>query len=244
MGEWKTPARLPRHVAIVMDGNGRWAKQRGLPRAMGHRKGVEAMRAIVRESSDLGVEALTLYAFSTENWKRTKDEVGVLMRLMLEFYASEIDELHKNGVRIRILGDMEALPGPQKEVAHKAVRLTEGNDGLRLNVAFNYGGRDELVRAARRIAQAARDGALDPERIDEAYLAGSLDTAGLPDVDLVIRTSGEQRVSNFLPFQTVYAEFLFPQTLWPDFDVDAYHEALDAYARRDRRYGGRAEEGN
>lgn len=239
MPEWRAPARMPRHVAIIMDGNGRWAQRRGLPRAMGHRRGVEALRAIVRESSDLGIEVLTLYAFSTENWRRSQEEVGVLMRLLLEFFGSEIEALHQNRVRIRILGDVEGLPGPQREVACRAMTRTENNDGLRLNIALNYGGRDELVRGIRRLAAEAAAGQLNAEAINEQAVADVLDTAGQPDVDLMIRTSGEQRLSNFLLFQAAYAEFLFPDVLWPDFDVNAYHMALDAYAARERRFGGR-----
>jgi len=240
MTDASVPARLPRHVAIIMDGNGRWAKRRGLPRALGHRKGVEALRAVVRESSDLGIQALSLYAFSTENWKRSRAEVGVLMGLLLEFFSREIDELHANNVRIRILGDVDGLPGPQREACRNAVERTRKNTGLSLNIALNYGGRDDLVRAARSLARRVAAGELSPDAIDEAALSGALDTAGQPDVDLIIRTSGEMRLSNFLLFQAAYAELLFPETLWPDFDLAAYHAALAAYAARDRRFGGRA----
>lgn len=242
MADWKAPEKMPRHVAIIMDGNGRWAKKRGLPRAMGHRQGVEAMRNIIRESNALGIEALTFYAFSTENWKRSAEEVGVLMRLFLEIFRNEIDELDANNVRIRIIGDLPGLPKAQREACERAVVRTGKNTGLRLNVALNYGARDELRRAMQRIAQEVKDGALAPEDIDEALIADHLDTAGLPDVDLLIRASGEQRLSNFLLYQAAYAEFLYPLTLWPDFDRDAYHDALDAYAGRDRRFGGRKEE--
>ncbi|MDR0898651.1 MAG: di-trans,poly-cis-decaprenylcistransferase [Oscillospiraceae bacterium] len=241
MAEWQIPGRLPRHVAIIMDGNGRWAAKRGLPRALGHRRGVEALRAVIRESGTLGIGVLTLYAFSTENWKRSTEEVGVLMGLMLEFFGREIDELHRSGVNIRILGDVAGLPPPQREVAERAMRITGGNTGLQLNIAINYGGRDEIIRAARALAWQALAGAITPDAIDEAAFAAALDTHGQPDVDLVIRTSGEMRLSNFLPFQTAYAEFLFPETLWPDFGLAAYREALSAYAARDRRFGGRAE---
>lgn len=243
MNGWTKPDKLPRHVAIIMDGNGRWAKRHGLPRAMGHRRGVEALRAVVRESSDLGIEVLTLYAFSTENWRRSAAEVGVLMRLLLEFFSSEIDELHANDVRIRILGNVGGLPKAQQDVTRTAEQRTASNQGLRLNIALNYGARDEILRAVRALAAAVRDGEMPAEAIEEASFAERLDTAGQPDVDLMIRTSGEQRLSNFLLFQAAYAEFLFPDTLWPDFDVDAYHDALDAYAGRDRRFGGRADEG-
>lgn len=222
-----------------MDGNGRWAKKRGLGRALGHRKGVETLRAVVRESSELGIGVLSLYAFSTENWSRSAEEVGALMGLLLEFFAKEIDALHANRVRVRILGDVEGLPGPQRDAALAAMARTAENAGLQLNIALNYGGRDELVRAMRRLMRAG----LAPEQVNEKALADALDTAGQPDVDLMIRPGGEMRLSNFLLFQSAYAEFLFPGTLWPDFDVDAYHHALDAYAARERRLGGRKEHG-
>ncbi|MDR0929881.1 MAG: isoprenyl transferase [Oscillospiraceae bacterium] len=241
MAEWQIPGRLPRHVAIIMDGNGRWAARRGLPRALGHRRGVEALRAVVRESSDLGISVLTLYAFSTENWKRSTDEVGVLMGLLLEFFDREIDELHRQGVNIRILGDVERLPLPQREAVRRAMRITGENKGLMLNIAINYGGRDEIVRAARVLAHKVLAGELTPDAIDENTFAAALDTHGQPDVDLLIRTSGEERLSNFLPYQSAYAEFLFPETLWPDFGLSAYRAALTAYTARDRRFGGRAQ---
>lgn len=231
--------RLPRHVAIIMDGNGRWAKQHKIRVALGHRRGVEALRAIIRESSDLGIEALSLYAFSTENWRRDPQEVEALMGLLLEFFTSEIDELDEKNVRIRILGDQAGLPAPQREAVARAEKRTENNAGLKLNIAINYGGRAELVRAARLLAQKAVRGEIAPEDITEETLAQALYTHDLPDVDLLIRTSGEMRLSNFLLYQCAYAEFLFPEVLWPDFDLAAYHAALDAFARRDRRFGGR-----
>ena len=222
-----------------MDGNGRWAVRRGMPRAMGHRSGVEAMRAIIRESSDLGVQALTFYAFSTENWTRSKDEVGVLMGLLLEYFAKELEELHENRVRVRILGDLDGLPAPQAEACRKAMERTRDNAGLQLNLAINYGGRAELVRAARQLALEAREGKLLPEQIDEQAVSDRLYTAGLPDVDLLIRTSGEQRLSNFLPFQSTYAEMMMVETLWPDFSVEQYRQALQTFGKRERRFGGR-----
>lgn len=239
---WTKPERMPRHVAIIMDGNGRWAKKRGVPRAMGHRAGVEAMRAIIRESSDLGVEVLSLYAFSTENWKRSTEEVGVLMGLLLEFCSREVENLYRNNVRIRIIGDVEHMPEPQRTALNNAMTCTADRTGLQLNFAINYGGRDELRRAARRLCEQALAGALTPEDITEETLRQALDTAGQPDADLVIRTSGEERMSNFLPFQAAYAELQFPQILWPDFGVDEYHAALENFAGRDRRFGGRNEE--
>ena len=230
---------LPRHVAIIMDGNGRWANQHKIKVALGHRRGVEALRSIIRESSDLGIEALSLYAFSTENWKRSPDEVEALMGLLLEFFTSEIDELDEKNVRIRILGDKDGMPPRQREALVKAEARTGGNTGLSLNIAINYGGRAELVRAARILAQKALDGEMRPEEITEEALAQALYTHGLPDVDLLIRTSGEMRLSNFLLYQCAYAEFMFPTVLWPDFSLQDYHQALDAFSRRDRRFGGR-----
>ena len=231
--------RLPRHVAIIMDGNGRWAKQHMLKVAMGHRAGVEALRAIIRESSDIGIKALSLFAFSTENWRRSETEVAALMQLLLEYFSSEIDELDENNVCIRILGDKEGLPSPQKEALFRAEERTKDNTGLNLCIAINYGGRQELVRAARLLSEKVQAGEMKPEDIDEQALSDCLYTAGLPDVDLLIRTSGEMRLSGFLLYQCAYAEFLFPETLWPDFTLDDYHAALDAYALRDRRFGGR-----
>jgi len=230
---------LPRHVAIIMDGNGRWAKKHKLQVALGHRKGVEALRGIIRESSDLGIEALSIYAFSTENWSRDKAEVEALMGLLLEYFSSEIDELDQNNVCIRILGDKDGLPQKQREAILRAEERTKKNTGLKLNIAINYGGRAELARAARMLAEKAVRGEIMPDEITEQRLAQELYTQGLPDVDLMIRTSGEMRLSNFLLYQCAYAEFEFPTVLWPDFDVKAYHEALDAYMHRERRFGGR-----
>ena len=232
-------AVLPRHVAVIMDGNGRWAKQHALRVALGHRKGVEALRAIIRESSDLGIEALSLYAFSTENWRRSPEEVEALMGLLLEYFTKEIDELDENRVCIRILGDKDGMPEKQRQALIKAEERTKNNTGLKLNIAINYGGRAELARAARILAEKAVRGEIRPEDIDEKALADELYTKGLPDVDLLIRTSGEMRLSNFLLYQCAYAEFEFPTVLWPDFDLAAYHEALTAFGRRDRRFGGR-----
>jgi len=236
---WQKPDKMPRHVAIIMDGNGRWAKKHKAKVAVGHRSGVEALRGIIRESSDLGIEALSIYAFSTENWSRSPEEVGALMQLLLEFFASEIDELDEKNVCIRILGDIPGLPAPQREAVLRAQERTCANTGLKLNIALNYGGRAELVNACQELAQLAAEGKLQPEAIDQQMLADHLYTRGLPDVDLMIRTSGEMRLSNFLLYQCAYAEFLFPTVLWPDFAVADYHDALDAYAGRDRRFGGR-----
>ena len=232
------PSVLPRHVAIIMDGNGRWATSRGLPRSAGHAAGTEALREIIRASDDWGIEALSLYAFSTENWSRSKEEVQALMGLLLKYFNSEIDELDEKNVKITILGDVDGMPELQREALVNAMARTAKNTGLRLNIALNYGGRAELVRAARLLAEEVKDGALEPEDIDEAAFAERLYTAGLPDVDLLIRTSGEMRTSNFLPWQLVYAEMVFDDCYWPDFDRARYLKCLRAYASRDRRFGG------
>ena len=234
-------ALLPRHVAIIMDGNGRWAQKRGMPRSFGHKAGVEALREIIRHSDHLGIEALTIYAFSTENWKRSAEEVGALMGLLLEYFTRELDELDRENVRIRILGDVERMPEPQRTALKNAMERTAGRTGLQLNFAINYGGRDELRRAAQKLCEQALSGALRAEEVTEETLRQALDTAGQPDVDLVIRTSGEERMSNFLPFQTAYAELQFPKILWLDFGINEYHAALDDFAARDRRFGGRNE---
>ncbi len=231
--------RLPRHVGIIMDGNGRWAKQHKLGVALGHRQGVESLREIIRHTDDLGIGALSIYAFSTENWNRSPEEVGALMQLILDFFASEIDELHRKNVRILILGEKDVFPARQRETLIEAERRTEANTGLRLNICLNYGGRAEIARAARLIAQEVQAGALTPDRVDEKTVADRLYTAGQPDVDLMIRTSGEMRLSNFLLWQCAYAEFLFPTVLWPDFTVAHYDDALLAYGGRERRFGGR-----
>ena len=229
---------LPRHIGIIMDGNRRWARKHMLQVAMGHRKGVDALRNIIRESSDLGIEALTLYAFSTENWHRAPSEVQTLMELLLEYFTKEIDELDREHVCIRILGVKEALPAAQQEALRAAEARTCKNTGLKLNIAINYGSRDELVRCVRKIAQEAADGKITPDLIDADTISDHLDTRGLPDVDLLIRTSGEIRLSNFLLYQMAYAEFVFTDVLWPDYDLAEYHKALDVYAHRVRRFGG------
>ena len=230
---------LPRHVAIIMDGNGRWAQQHSLQIALGHQAGVESLRAIIRESSDLGIHTLSIYAFSTENWRRSPTEVSALMALLLKYFASEIDELDEKNVCIRILGDKSGLPQAQREAVVRAEERTRNNTGLHLCIALNYGGRAEIVRAAQRLAQRVQRGELRPEDIGDAEFEAELYTAGLPDVDLLIRTSGEQRLSGFLLWQCAYAEFEFPATLWPDFTLADYHAALDIYRHRDRRFGGR-----
>ena len=232
-------AKLPRHVAIIMDGNGRWAKKHKLNVAMGHRQGVETLREVIRHTDDLGIAALTIYAFSTENWNRSKEEVGALMQLILDFFRSEIDELMEKNVRILILGEKDVFPEKQREVLIEAENRSAKNTGLTLNICLNYGGRAELVRAAKSIAQDVKDGTLDLDAVNEQTISDRLYTTGQPDVDLMIRTSGEMRLSNFLLYQCAYAEFLFPKVLWPDFSVQDYDEALLAYGGRERRFGGR-----
>lgn len=226
--------RLPVHVAVIMDGNGRWAKKRGLPRSAGHRAGVERVRTIIRMSSDIGIRYLTLFAFSTENWKRPSDEVSTLMSLLVEYLVKELPELHEKNVRIRTLGDIGALPEKVKAEISRAVEKTSGNTGLTVNMAINYGARQELVEAVR---QALKDG-IKPEDVNEEWISSVLYTAGEPDPDLLIRTSGEARISNFLLYQLAYAELYFTGTYWPDFDETAYAAALADFAGRDRRFGG------
>ena len=232
-------AKLPRHVAIIMDGNGRWARKHKLNVAMGHRRGVETLREIIRHTDDLRIEVLTIYAFSTENWNRSREEVAALMQLILDFFKSEIDELDEKNVRILILGEKDMFPEKQREVLLEAERRTGKNTGLTLNICLNYGGRAELVRAAKAIARDVQSGALTLADVNEQTLSDHLYTAHQPDVDLMIRTSGEMRLSNFLLYQCAYAEFLFPKVLWPDFTVQDYDEALLAYGGRERRFGKR-----
>jgi len=233
--------RLPKHVAIIMDGNGRWAKQHKLKVALGHRAGTEALREIIRNSSDIGIQALTLYAFSTENWNRPQTEVEALMQLILDFFQSEIDELDEKNVRITILGDKTGLPEKQCAALMEAETRTMKNTGLRLNIAINYGSRAELARAAQELAKDVRNGVIRPEDITEERFAQKLYTDGQPDVDLMIRTSGEMRLSNFLLWQCSYAEFVFPTVLWPDFDLKQYHACIAEFQGRKRRFGAREE---
>ena len=234
-------SRLPRHVAIIMDGNGRWAIGQGLVRTAGHTVGVKTLKQILKTASDLGIEALTVYAFSTENWKRPHAEVEFLMHLFSEYLAKELREMDEENVRIHFLGRIDGLsPGLQKQV-REAEELMKGNTGIRFNIAANYGGQDEIVRAVQAIVREAEGKALFPEAIDEEALERHLDTYGSPPVDLVIRTSGDMRLSNFLLWQTAYAEFWFTDTNWPDFTPEEFVEALVDFGRRDRRFGGLTE---
>ncbi|CAD7334883.1 isoprenyl transferase [Sphingomonadales bacterium 56] len=232
------PGHGARHVAIIMDGNGRWAKKRFLPRIAGHRAGVEAVRKVARAARDLGLECLTLYAFSSENWKRPASEVADLMGLLRRFIESDLDEFHANGVRLRVIGNYRALDASLVDMIDGAVARTAGNSGPIVAIALNYGAQDELVRAAQAIALRVRAGEVDPAAISLEDVAAGLDTADLPPLDLLIRTSGEQRLSNFMLWQAAYAELYFTDTLWPDFDARALAKALDAFRLRDRRFGG------
>ena len=229
---------MPVHVGIIMDGNGRWAAARGLPRIEGHRRGVEALRRTVRNAGELGIKVLTIYSFSTENWSRPKQEVSDLMSLIKRFVREDLAELHRAGVKVMMIGDREGLDPEILKLVGDAETLTRDNDKLTLVVAFNYGGRQEIARAARRIAAEAAAGTLDPHTVDADALDRRLDTAGLPEPDLIIRTSGELRLSNFLLWQAAYAEFIVLPTHWPDFDRAAFEQALDEFRRRERRFGG------
>jgi undecaprenyl diphosphate synthase len=227
-----------RHVAIIMDGNGRWAKRRFLPRIAGHRAGVEAVRTVSRAARAMGIACLTLYAFSSENWKRPESEVADLMALLRRFIQSDIDEFDANNVRLRVIGNYRALEPSLVAMIESAVQRTAGNDGAILAIALNYGAQDEMLRAVRSLAERAAAGEIAPDAIDAAMLGGALDTADLPPLDLLIRTSGEHRLSNFLLWQAAYAELYFTEKLWPDFDAQALAEALAAFKGRERRYGG------
>ncbi|MCP9791953.1 isoprenyl transferase [Vulcanococcus limneticus Candia 3F8] len=232
------PTRLPAHVAVIMDGNGRWARRRNLPRVMGHREGVEALKRTLRLCSDWGIGALTAYAFSTENWSRPGEEVSFLMALFERVLARELEGLEREQVRIRFFGDLQQLPTGLQELIASAEARTANNVGIHFNVCTNYGGRRELVRAARRLADQVARGELDPAAIDEAAFAAELHTAGESDPDLLIRTSGEQRISNFLLWQLAYAELHVTDVLWPDFDAQSLTLALQDYQGRQRRFGG------
>jgi undecaprenyl diphosphate synthase len=232
-------APVPRHVAIIMDGNGRWAAARHLPRVAGHRAGAQAVRRTIEAAIRRGVAWLTLYAFSSENWSRPDQEVADLTGLLRHYLRHEVAELHREHVRLRAIGDRARFGADVAQELVEAEKLTEANTRLNLTVALSYGGRSEIVAAARAVAEAARDGRLDPASLNEERFSGFLFTAGMPDPDLVIRTSGERRVSNFLLWQAAYAEYLFPEVLWPDFSAAHFDAALADFATRDRRYGAR-----
>lgn len=228
----------PQHVAIIMDGNGRWAQNRGRPRLFGHQAGAKRVRDIVKACPDLGIKYLTIFAFSTENWKRTQTEVAGLMTLFRRYIQSEAKALLKAGVRVRFIGDRDRLETNLVSLMNELEEMTAHNDAVHLTIAINYGGRDEVARATKRLAREVAAGRLDPEDVNDETLARFLDTCLLPDPDLVIRTSGEARISNFLLWQSAYAEYEFTPVLWPDFTPKVFGEIIDKYALRDRRYGG------
>jgi undecaprenyl diphosphate synthase len=229
---------VPRHVAIIMDGNGRWASQRGFPRTEGHRRGVESVRVCVRSAIELGVTYLTLYCFSSENWRRPKDEIFDLMGLLKRFIRRDLAELHEQNVRIKVIGTETGVDGEIVHLIRDAVKLTAGNTGLQLTVAFNYGSRDEILRATREIALKAQRGEIDPADISSEMFETHLDTAGLPEPDLMIRTGGDQRISNFLLWQCAYTELVFVDSFWPEFTKETFAAAVAEFQSRERRFGG------
>lgn len=230
--------KIPKHIAIIMDGNGRWAKKRNLPRTLGHAAGVEALRDIVKASSQIGVKVLTLYAFSTENWKRPKNEVNALMNLLVEYLQKEVDELHQENVKIITIGDITKLQLKCRNELNKACQKTKNNSGLILNLALNYGGRSEIVEMVKAISEGVKKGDIELDEIDENMVSNNLYTKGLPDPDLIIRPSGELRISNFLLWQCAYSEFWFSSIYWPDFKKNDLYKAIIDYQGRDRRFGG------
>jgi undecaprenyl diphosphate synthase len=229
---------VPRHVAMIMDGNGRWAAERGLPRSAGHKVGIDALRRAIKAASDFGIEYLTIYSFSTENWSRPKTEVTFLLELLRRFIRQDVAELHASGVNIKIIGTRDDLEPSMVKLLDDAEQLTASNTKLKLVVAFNYGSRQEIVRAAQKLALQVQAGTLNPESINGEMLASQLDTFGIPDPDLLIRTGGEERISNFLLWQCAYAEFVFVPEFWPDFNAEIFARALDLFRARDRRFGG------
>ena len=235
--------RIPGHVAIIMDGNGRWAEKKNLPRVAGHNAGMLAMKEIVKRSSVLGVKYLTVYAFSTENWKRSTEEVSGIFKLLVFYVSKELAELHRENVRIHILGDYSKLPEDALKAVENAIATTKNNTGLKFNIALNYGSRNEIKNAVQSIGRDIKEGLLSPEEITEELIGSKLETgiAGIPDPDLLIRTSGEERISNYLLWQIAYSEFVFSQVLWPDFTPEEYEKCIEIYQSRDRRFGGRQE---
>ena len=235
---WDASAAIPRHVAIIMDGNGRWAESRGLPRTAGHRMGVEAVRRTVRAAIELGIQYLTIFSFSSENWSRPASEIDDLMGLMRRFIRRDLAELHQNGVRIGVIGERDRVDSELLTLIDDAVHLTSDNTALNLLIAFNYGSRAEIAKAARRLAERALDGQIKPDEITPDALAAALDTNGVPDPDLLIRTSGELRLSNFLLWQSAYTEFVFMEANWPEFGRELLEQAIGEFHRRNRRFGG------
>ena len=232
------PNKIPKHVAFIIDGNGRWAKERLLPRTLGHKAGVEAIRSVIKEGSNLGVKHITLYAFSTENWKRPKLEVEALMNLLNTYLKKELKELHENNVKITTIGDIEVLPIKSLEAVNNAINTTKDNTGLNLNIALNYGSRNDIKNAVVDIVKNCKSGKIDIEDINEDMISNYLSTKSIPDPDLIIRTSGEQRISNFLLWELAYSEFYFTDVYWPDFNEEELRKAIYVYQSRDRRFGG------
>lgn len=230
--------KIPQHVAIILDGNGRWAKKRHMPRNFGHKAGADNLEQVIEDAWDLGIKYLTVYAFSTENWKRSVEEVTGLMTILRDFLRKSIDKANKNNMRVRILGKRDRLDADIVAAIDDLEEATKNNTGIQFNVALNYGGRDEITRAVKKIADEVSKGEISIEDITEDYISQHLDTADIPDPDLLIRTSGELRTSNFLPWQLSYSEFYFCDTLWPDFDKEALKKAIDYYNGRERRFGG------
>jgi undecaprenyl diphosphate synthase len=231
--------RMPAHVAIIMDGNGRWAQKRNLPHMAGHNAGMQTIKEIVKASSALGVKYLTVYAFSTENWKRSMEEVGGIFKLIVIYIEKELKELHENNVKVRVWGDYERLPKDAVESLERSLNTTANNTGLQFNIALNYGGRDELLRSVKKLVKEVEDGSLKADDITEELISENLYSAGIPDPDMIIRTSGEMRLSNYLLWQSAYSEFIFTDVLWPDFNREEYERLIEIYQNRKRRYGGR-----
>jgi undecaprenyl diphosphate synthase len=245
MSQFQTPAKLPRHVAIIMDGNGRWAVRKSLPRTAGHKQGVEATRRVVQAAAELGIEYLTLFGFSSENWKRPDSEIRDLMSLLRYYLRSETAELHKSGVRLRVIGNRQAFDTDIIELIENAEKLTADNNRINLVIALNYGGRQDILHATKRLIDQSREASLSMNVQElENIFAANMMTAGIPDPDLLIRTSGEKRISNFLLWQCAYSEMVFSETLWPDFGKPELQQALEEYAGRDRRYGAIGNHGN
>jgi undecaprenyl diphosphate synthase len=232
-------SRIPRHVAIVMDGNGRWAQQRGKSKLFGHDAGMKAMKEIVKRSDQLGIQHLTMYAFSTENWKRSSDEVSGIFKLVVKYVNSELDELHDNNVIVDVIGDYTALPASAVAALERSFSKTKDNTGLHFHIALNYGSRDEILGSVRSLMEDAANGRISPDDLNEVLFSDRLYTGAVPDPDLVIRTSGEMRLSNFLLWQSAYSEFVFTEILWPDFTPAEFERCIEMYQNRERRFGGR-----
>ena len=231
--------KMPEHVAIIMDGNGRWAQNKNLPRMAGHNAGMLAMKEIVKASSSLGIKYLTVYAFSTENWKRSTEEVSGIFKLLVIYIEKELKELHENNVKVKILGDYQKLPKEAVKSLERSLETTKNNTGLQFNIALNYGGRDEILRSVKKLAQDVQDGTLKANDITEELIEANLYTKGIPDPDMIVRTSGEMRLSNYLLWQSAYSEFVITDVLWPDFSRDEYEKTIEIFQNRKRRFGGR-----